>query len=106
MTEDEIHRELRTIKVLLALDKKDELQQLADDMEDVHSELLSKLSADEWRSGFIEEVADEADLSARSVRRRLSDLVNRKFVERRGQGGGTEYRKTGLSDAVDLATEG
>lgn len=102
MTEERIARELETIRVLLTLDKREELQSYLHDLDEVHELILDEVPDDGWSSGVASAVAEEVDPSRRSVQRKVSELVDLQFLVKRGEGRGTEYRKTGLARAVQL----
>jgi len=108
MTESEMVRELRTIRTLLAIDKKDELSEIFGDSDEISETILDKLSSTEWRrAGELKsDVAEEHDSSNRTVNRRVDSLLDRNLIEKKGNSRATEYRLTGLYDAGRLVLEG
>lgn len=107
MTEDELARELRTIRTLLAIDKEEKLHEIFDDLDKVEKAILNEFSSTEWRGTgeFKSELAEEQNTSVRTVDRRIDSLLDGNLVERKGNSSGTEYRLTGLYDAGRLVLE-
>lgn len=103
MTEDDILNELRTIRTLLTLEKEDRLQEIAGDLSDIQRGVIQQLDYEEWNRGFSEDIAEEHDVTKRHVQRETKELVERNLAERQGAASGTEYRKTPLLRAIDLA---
>jgi transcriptional antiterminator len=102
---DEILAELRTIRTLLALDKEPQLQEYMDELDSSHERVLEEFSYTEWRPLPTADLAEELDISKRTVQLKVGDLIDFHLVERRGSGSGSEYRKTGLLHAAELVTE-
>lgn len=101
MSDEEILAELRTIRTLLALDKKEELNGILNGLDEVEQAIIEKVG-DEWNGLSTSEIADELDVGDRTVQRRIGDLEEANLIEKRGSGRGTEYRETGLLRAADL----
>lgn len=101
MSDEEILEELRTIRALLTLGKEDELRGILHDLSDIQQHIIEELDED-WQSIDTSEVADEFDVSTRHVQREMGSLVEANLINKQGAGRGTEYRKTGLTNAADL----
>ena len=102
MIEEETLMELRTIKTLLAIDKRDEIEDLTAEFSPIQEEILNRLDSYEWRSLATSEIAEITDVSNVTVRDHRSDLEDRNLVEKRGSGSGAEYRVTGLLGCAEL----
>lgn len=102
MIEQELLMEMRTVKLLLAIDKRDDLEELTSDFSEYQEEILGRLDTYEWRSIPTSEIAEALDAHANTVRRHIAKLEDRNLVEKRGDGGGTEYRLTGLMGCAQL----
>lgn len=100
--EQELVMELRTIKTLLAIDKKDKLEELTEEFTPIQEHILGILDPYEWRSLPTSDIADEMEVGNRSVRDHRSNLEDRNLVEKRGDGRGAEYRITGLLGCAEL----
>lgn len=103
MTEEQILSELRTIRTLLALNKEEELNGILNDLDEVEQAIIERVS-DEWDDLSSAEIADEYDVTDRTVQRRIGDLEEANLIEKRGSGRGTEYRETGLLRAAELVS--
>lgn len=102
MIEQETLMELRTIKTLLAIDKREDLEELTEDFTPIQEHILGILDPYEWNRLPTSEIADEMDTHANTVRRHRADLEERNLVEKRGDDGGAEYRVTGLLGCAEL----
>lgn len=102
MSEEDILAELRTIRTLLALDKEEELEELATDFSELQKHLLDRLEYTEWHSLPTSEIAEEFETSTTTVRNHRSELEEKNLVEKDGDGSGTTYRKTGLLRSAEL----
>ena len=103
MSDEETLAELRTIRTLLALDKEEELNRILNGLDEVEEEIVERIG-DEWGGLSFSAVADECDVSDRTVQRRTRNLEEANLIEKRGSGRGTEYRETGLLRAAELVT--
>lgn len=101
MTDEEILKELKTIRTLLAMDKEDDLEELTTELSDTQSHILESLNYSEWRSIPTSEVADELGVGNATIRRHRSELEDKNLINKRGEKGGAEYRKTGLLRAAE-----
>lgn len=101
MTEEEILKELKTIRTLLAMDKEDDLEELATELSDTQKHILDLLNYSEWRSISTSEVADELDAGKTTIRNHRSELEDKNLINKRGNGSGAEYQKTGLLRAAE-----
>jgi DNA-binding MarR family transcriptional regulator len=101
MSDEEILAELRTIRTLLAIDKKEELEELTTDLSELQEHLLNRLEHTEWHSLPTSEIAEEFETTTRTVQKHRSDLENKNLVEKDGDGRGATYRKTGLLHSAE-----
>lgn len=101
MVDNEILEELKTIRILLAIDKEDQLREMTTELSEIQEYILDILSYSEWRSISTSEVADDLDVGETTVREHRSELEEMNLINKKGQAGGTEYRKTGLFRAAD-----
>lgn len=104
MTEEQIISELRTIRTLLAFERKQELGDIIDDLSEIQERILKEIESEGWSSIQTSEIANEYDVSKRTVQNHLGRLIDENLVEKQGEGRGTEYRKTGLLRAAELVT--
>lgn len=95
MMEEEAIMELRTIKTLLSIDKREELNAIASEFTPIQREILGYLDPYEWKGLPTSDIADEMETSPNTVRNHRSDLEERNIVEKRGDDGGAEYRISG-----------
>jgi response regulator of citrate/malate metabolism len=103
MSEEEILAELRTIRTLLALDKEEELNDIMSGINEVEEAIIEEVD-DEWSSLPTSEIAEECDVTDRTVQRRAGDLEESHLLEKQGSAAGTEYRETGLLSAAELVS--
>lgn len=96
MTDEELLSELRTIRLLLSIDKEEEIEQLVTGLSEKQKHILSQLSYSEWRSISTSEIADQFDVGTTTVRNHRSELEEKNLIAKKGQGKGAVYRKTGL----------
>lgn len=101
MTNDEVLKELKTIRTLLAIDKEEDLRELTTELSETQEHIMQMLSYSEWRSIPTSDVADELDIVNRTVQEHRSELEEMNLINKRGKGGGTEYRITGLYRAAE-----
>jgi predicted ArsR family transcriptional regulator len=101
MADEEVMRELKTIRTLLAIDKEEELQELTMELSGTQEHILDMLSYSEWRSISTSDVADELDVGTTTVRNHRCELEDKNLINKRGQKRGAEYRKTGLFRAAE-----
>jgi len=104
MTDEDILSELRTIRTLLAFDKQDELSEIIEALDEEQKVFLDELEAS-WTSVSTKAVAEEADVSKRTVQRGVGELVEMNLIQKQGNGRGTKYRTTGLYKAAELVTD-
>jgi len=104
MSEEQILAELRTIRTLLALDKEEQLNGFVNGHSEIQRHVLQHLSDEEWSYIPTSEIADEHGVSNETVRTHIRELMDNRLIERQGQGGATEYRKTGLLRAAELVS--
>lgn len=102
MSEEEILSELRAIRTLLSLDKKEQLEQIIDGLSDKQKRILDELDGQDWTSIPTSEISEEFDVSDRSIQNHLGKLVDKNLIEKQGYGAGTEYRATGLLEAAEI----
>lgn len=97
-TNEELLEELRSVRALLMLDKKDELEGLGKSLNNEQYMIIEELSYDDWvKSADIKDkLTEEMEISGRTFNRRINDLEKMGLVEKEGQKRGTKYRKTGL----------
>lgn len=102
MSDEAILAELRAIRDLLIVNGGEMVGDLADDLGDQHVRLIVELDTGEWMSSsdVLKSVAEQFDVSTEAVRQKKDYLLKRQFIEQRGQGRGTKYRKTGLGIAA------
>lgn len=100
--EEEILMELRTIKMLMTIDKKDELEEISGDLTAIQKHLIGLLDAYEWRSLSTSDIADILDVANRTIRDHRAKLEKQNLFDKRGQKSGAEYRITGLLGSVEL----
>lgn len=107
MSDEAILAELRAIRDLLIMTGGEGVDQLTNDLGDQHEEILGELNTGEWTpSGdVLPPLADKFDVSTETMRRKKNDLLADQFIEQRGEGQGTEYRKTGLGLAAERAAK-
>jgi|GEM_PF-6750221 len=105
MSDEKVLAELRAIRDLLILNGGEEVGALADGLGEQHIGLLGELETGEWTrsSEVLPLVADDAGVSTEAVRQKKDRLLDRNFIEQRGNASGTEYRKTGLGLAAERA---
>lgn len=105
MSEDDIMAELRAIRDLQILRLGEEAEALTDVLGAQHVSLMSELSTSEWSasSDVLGSVADEFDVTTEAVRKKKDKLLETGYIEQRGDGRGTEYRKIGLGVAAERA---
>lgn len=103
--DDDILSELRTIRQLLTLEKENRLEEMVGGLSDIQQDVINELKYVEWERGFSEEIADAHDVSKRQVQRETKDLVEKNLIKRKGAASGTEYRKSALFRAADLANK-
>lgn len=103
MTEGKILAELRTIRTLLSIDKEQRLNEMTSGLSDIQEQVLDEL-AEEWSAIPTSDIAEQHDVSKRTVQRQVGELEEMNLVEKKGAGGGTEYRTTGLSRAAELVS--
>lgn len=103
MGDDAILAELRAIRDLLIMDGGEKVEELAEGLGDQHVRLLVELETGEWvpSSDVLPSVAEQFDVSTEAVRQKKNHLLERRFIEQRGQGRGTKYRKSGLGLAAE-----
>lgn len=102
MTEDEILRELRTIRILLTIDNEERVQSRLSDLSEIQRKILDALDLEEWMKIDSAEIGDELDVGESTVREHRSELVNWGFVEKKGEKRWAEYRKTVLAETAEL----
>lgn len=100
MTEDEIIQELKAIRLLLSIDKKDDLNNLVGNLSEIQLHLFENLEYNEWMSIPLTEVADDLEVGSTTVSTHRSELVDKGLIEKRGTGKGAEFRLTGLYRAA------
>ncbi|GAB3679661.1 hypothetical protein GCM10028857_01340 [Salinarchaeum chitinilyticum] len=105
MTDEKILSELRTIRTLLALDKEERLNERLNGHSDIQEQVLDQLSDENWAQLPTADLADEHDVSKKTIQNHVGDLIDDGLIERKGQGGGIEYRKTGLLSAAELVAD-
>lgn len=107
MSDEAILAELRAIRDLLIMEGGERVEELADGLGDQHVRLLVELETGEWvsSSDVLSSVAEQFDVSTEAVRQKKDYLLERRFIEQRGQGHGTKYRKTGLGLAAERARQ-
>lgn len=105
MSDEAVLAELRAIRDLLIMNGGEKVEELTDGLNDQHARILGGLETGEWiQSGdVLPPLADEFDVSTETMRRKKNDLLEGQFIEQRGNGQGTEYRKTGLGLAAERA---
>lgn len=105
MGDEAILAELRAIRDLLIMDGGEKVATLADGLGDQHVRLLVELETGEWvpSSGVLPSVAEQFDVSTEAVRQKKDYLLESRYIEQRGQGRSTKYRKTGLGLAAERA---
>lgn len=101
MTDEEILAELRTIRILLALDKGEELDDVLNNLDEVEQTIVEKVG-DEWNSLPTSKIAERCEVGDRTVQRRVNSLEESHLIEKQGNAAGTEYRETGLLRAAEL----
>lgn len=102
MSEEEILMELRTIKILLAIDKREEIEELTSDFSEIQEHILGLLDPYEWRSLSSSEIAEELGTGSTTVSEHRTELVERNLIEKKGQARGAKYRITGLLGCAEL----
>ncbi|WP_436906710.1 hypothetical protein [Halosimplex marinum] len=101
MTDEEVLKELKTIRTLLAMDKGEELEELTTDLSNIQRHILDMLHYSEWRPISTSEVSDELDVGNTTVREHRYELEDKNLINKRGEKRGAEYRKTGLLRAAE-----
>lgn len=101
MTDEDILAELRTIRVLLSIDKEEELDEILNSLDEVEKTIVEWVG-DEWDSLPTSEIAESCNVGDRTVQRRVNSLEESYIIEKQGNGAGTEYRETGLLRAAEL----
>lgn len=96
MAEEEILKELRTLRTLVAIDKEEDLKDLTSDLSDLQRHILNHLDFTEWQSLSTSEIAESFECGTTKVRNHRSRLENRNLIAKKGEGSGAKYRKTGL----------
>lgn len=104
MDSEAILEELRAIRILLTIDKKDELNSQLDEYDDIHEDLLAEYPNSDWiETGDIQEtLAEKHNVTERTLRNRQRDLVEAGFVLHRQSGDTHEYKKSGLTRTLEL----
>lgn len=105
MSDEAILAELRAIRDLLIINGGEKVEELTEGLGEQHVGLLSELKTGDWvrSSDALTSVADEAGVTTEAVRQKKEQLLEQQFIEQRGNGSGTEYRKTGLGLAAERA---
>ena len=100
MDDEDISEKLDAIIELLAIDKKECLEDLVDNLEDVERQILA--STAEWTAPveFKEEIAEEVGVSPRTVINRAQDLEEVGLLESKGSGNGKTYKRDSLFSHV------
>lgn len=101
MTDEEVLKELKTIRTLLAMDKEGNLEELTTELSMIQRHILDMLHYSEWRSISTSTVADELDVANSTFRDHRSELEEKNLINKRGEKKGAEYRKTGLLRAAE-----
>jgi len=98
MADDALLAELRAIRDLLILTGGEEVESMADDLNDKHEAFLRALDTEDWTpsSEVTPRLAEKFDISDEAIRTKKDDLLQLGFIEQEGKGSGTKYRKTGL----------
>lgn len=88
MDGEAILEELRVIRILLTIDKKDELNSQLEGFDTIHEDLLNEFPASEWvEPGDIQETLSEKhEATVRTIENRQRDLVEAGFVLYRQSG--------------------
>ena len=107
MADEAVLAELRAIRDLLIMTGGEEIGGLTDGLNEQHAGILGELETGEWTlSGdVLPPLAEEFDVSTETMRRKKNDMLDGQFIEQRGDGQGTEYRKTGLGLAAERANQ-
>lgn len=99
---DEMLEELRTIRTLLAIDKRDDIVEIVGELSDVQIHMVKILSHTEWMGISRSQVAEEVGVSEGTVSNHRAEMVDDNLIEKRGDGAGAEYRKTALLRVAEL----
>lgn len=104
---DEILDEIRSIRALLMIDRKQDLIELGNEIDDVQYAILDKLSYDKWiqSSDIKNELVEELDISGSNYKKKIRQLGRLGLVEKEGIKRWTKYRKTGLLRMVETISE-
>lgn len=107
MSDEEVLAELRAIRDLLILQGGEKVNMLSEGLGAQHLGILSKLETGDWTlsSEVLPSVANEVGVTKEAVRQKKEHLIERQFIQQRGQGSGTEYIKTGLGLAAERSRQ-
>lgn len=98
MTDEELGRKLDTLIAVTKLAHRDALARTRDDVrsDKVNAAILDATT--DWKSSgkMQSAVAKKTKSSTRTVRERISDLIDMGALDRRGGGPTTEYKTSGL----------
>lgn len=100
MEEETILQELRTIRLLMAIENEDKIESRVKDLSNVQREMLTRLSSSEWSSLSITELSEDLDAGKSTISEHRTELVEGRLIDKRGEKKGAEYRKTGLIDTA------
>lgn len=94
----EILEELRSIRALLMMEKKDDLEELGQSLNEEQLRIVEELCYDDWTKSvdIKDKITEQMDISGRTFNRRINSLEQQGLIEKEGQKSGTMYRKTGL----------
>lgn len=103
MSEEAIVAELRAIRDMMILEGGEQIETLTEGLGGQHVGILEELDTADWTpsSDVLQVVAEAAGVSREAVRQKKDQLLDRRYIEQRGHGQGTEYRKTGLGLAAE-----
>lgn len=102
MSEEEILRELRAIRILLTIDNRDEIGGMLDRTSAIQYEILGSLDDTDWAGIDTSGIAKKYEVDERTVRDHRAELESWGFVEKQGEKRWAEYRKTVIAEAAEL----
>lgn len=106
MPDEPVLAELRAIRDLLIMSNSKEIDGLLENLNEKHIGFLEALATSEWThsSEVTTALAEEFDVSNKSIQRKKDDLLELGFIEQEGQARGTKYRLTGMGLIASRAT--
>lgn len=96
MNDEDVIERLDTIITLLSLEKREMLQAELEELDDAHIDILRQTETWTEPSEFKDELAEEHEVSTRTIENKVADLVDSALLNSKGNAPATEYKRASV----------